>query len=565
MRRIGPEGDVSSAMTSMFCASLSLISGSRAFSTCSHRSHRGISAVATRTILLKMNLFLTVNCGGPAFSIAVSATKAGNPASCSVSADMHCSRSQGLLALLFCVFCFFSSNAFANAEGERRHFNASWTTHLPPVGPGYGVALLPEKDAPKIGDWVEPNAPRVLSVGFDTENPRPRGSNRTRWFNAQGNFYDRPQREVSLHWNGREVANRLCPVSLTSHLGHSVRLHIEYVPGGAELTLAVDGAAVYDRFFVAEAVPYRGRFQVGGASALALDTRWSGARFSGVTPVSVTAFSKALNDAKHHRVDSEAAFPETTDGIGRVVCTLTLGETPTGLDPWDRLGHIWIYDEEGEAFEVIRFITPYRKGWEWKVDVTDLLPLLKGRRKMQIECETYAQGWLVSVRFDLYPGRLEQVPYRVVNLWNGMFDVGNWDKTFADVVTPRTVPTDRQTIGAKTRITVTGHGQNEDNLGEFAPLWRRVHSGGRTWENTLWKTDVYLNPCRPQGGTWKFDRAGWAPGEAVLPWEIDLTPVMKPGSPLDIAYELQPYRKRTEKSAPARHSFSSQVILYQKG
>jgi hypothetical protein len=478
---------------------------------------------------------------------------------------MICSRWFCLPALLFAAFCLLSGISLAATDGERTHFDASWTMHLPPVGPGYGAAFIPETKSTWPSDWVEPNASGMLGIGFDTENPCPRGSNRTRWFNAQGNFYDRPQREISLHWNGREIANRFCPVSLTGHLGHAARLHIEYLPGGAEVTLRIDGTIVYDRYFVAEAVPYRGRFTIGGAKPLALASHWSGDRFSGVTPVRVTAFDRVLNDGKHYKADGEAVFPDNNDGIARVICTLTLAETPDGLDPWDRLGHIWIYDESGEAFEVIRYITPYRKGWEWKVDVTDLLPLLKGRRKMQVDCETYAQGWLVSVKFDLYPGKASLVPYRVVNLWNGMFDVGGWEKPFADSVPPKAIPTEPYTAAARARVTVTGHGQNEDNLGEFAPLWRRLHSGGRTWENTLWKTDVYLNPCRPQGGTWKFDRAGWAPGETVLTWEIDLTPVLKPGVPLDIAYELQPYRKRTEKSAAARHSFTSQLILYRKG
>jgi hypothetical protein len=470
-----------------------------------------------------------------------------------------------LFALVVASLFLSANNAFADGGGEREHFEATWTMHLPPVGPGYGAVFLPEKGAAQVTDWVEPNVSGTLGIGFDTDDPRPVGSNRTKWFNPQGNFYDRPQREISLHWNGREIANRLCPVSLTDTRGNSVRLHIDYVPGGAELTLAVDKATVYDHFFVAEAVPYPSKFTFGQATPTDLTTRWSGKRFTGVPPVSVLAFDKALNDGKHYKADGEATFPEKTDGTGRVICTLTLGETPAGLDPWDRIGHIWIYDDSGEAYEVIRYITPYRKAWEWKVDVTDLLPLLQGKKKMQVDCETYAQGWLVSVRFDFYPGKLDRVPYRVVNLWNGFYDVGNWDKSFADMVTPKTIPTDPQTVAAKTRITVTGHGQNEDDLGEFAPLWRKLHAGGKTWENTLWKTDVYLNPCRPQGGTWKFDRAGWAPGEAVLPWEIDLTPVLKPGRPLEIAYELQPYRKKTEKSAPARHAFASQLILYRKG
>lgn len=475
-------------------------------------------------------------------------------------------RITSLVALLvaFLSLALPASLAAAAPDGGREHFDASWTVFLPPVGPGYGVALLPDRAAPKVADWVEPNAPGILGIGFDTNNPRPVGSRRTRYFDAQGNYYDRPQREISLHWNGREIANRLSPVSLTDPKGASYRLHLDYVPGGSELTLTVDGATVYDRFFVAEAVPCRGSLRSGGAVPLALSARWSGKTFLPIAPRRVLAFDKTLNDGKHYKADGEATFPECADGIARVICTLTLAETPAGLDPWDRLGHIWIYDESGEAYEVIRYITPYRKAWEWKVDVTDLMPLLTGRRKMQVDCETYAQGWLVSVRFDFYPGKREIVPYKVVNLWNGFYEVGGWDKPFADLVTPRSVPTDRDTVAAKTRITVTGHGQNEDDLGEFAPLWRKVRVGGNLWENTLWKTDVYLNPCRPQGGTWKFDRAGWSPGEVVLPWEIDLTRTLRPGSPLGIAYELQPYRKRTEKSATPHHSFASQLILYKK-
>ncbi len=37
-------------------------------------------------------------------------------------------------------------------------------------------------------------------------------------------------------------------------------------------------------------------------------------------------------------------------------------------------------------------------------------------------------------------------------------------------------------------------------------------------------------PNRPQFGTWKFSRAGWAPGDVVHPWWIDLTPHLVPGA-----------------------------------
>ncbi len=53
----------------------------------------------------------------------------------------------------------------------------------------------------------------------------------------------------------------------------------------------------------------------------------------------------------------------------------------------------------------------------------------------------------------------------------------------------------------------------------------------------LWKTDCYLNPNRPQFGTWKFSRAGWAPGDVVRPWWIDLTPKLEPGEVATLDYQ----------------------------
>ncbi|MEJ2700364.1 MAG: peptide-N-glycosidase F-related protein, partial [Desulfuromonadales bacterium] len=51
----------------------------------------------------------------------------------------------------------------------------------------------------------------------------------------------------------------------------------------------------------------------------------------------------------------------------------------------------------------------------------------------------------------------------------------------------------------------------------------------------------YLNPVRPQPGTWYYSRAGWAPGEVVRPWWIDLTPDIVPGRTAELRYLPEPY------------------------
>jgi hypothetical protein len=452
-------------------------------------------------------------------------------------------------------------------EKTHRALEMSWKITLPGDSPGYSVAVLPSADyvVPEVADQVELNIPGVFAVGVDTLNPPNRDP-----FNADGNIYNRPQREISLHWNGVEVANRPCPAELKGPKGHSVKVRVEHVVGGANVTVEVGKTAVYDRFFVPDLrLRTRVAYSTGKIPLEDVKLNWSGPELKPAPePVHVRAFDKAVNDKANHRQTAEVTFPETTKGIGRVICTLTLAATPNGIDPWDRVAHLFLYDEKGERFEILRYITPYRKGWTWKADVTDLMPLLVGKKKMEIFCETYAEGWLVSVDFDFYPGPLEKVPYKVVNLWNVTAEIGQAEKPFEKAVPPMMLTVERDAKQVKARFCVTGHGMspNTDNAAEFIKLWRRLYVGEKMYENALWKDDNYLNPCRPQGGTWKYDRAGWAPGDVVAPWTVDITRDVKRGEPAALRYEIQPYVNKTpERGNPARHIIASQVIFYRDG
>ncbi|CAN5523135.1 hypothetical protein BH11ARM1_BH11ARM1_02220 [soil metagenome] len=116
---------------------------------------------------------------------------------------------------------------------------------------------------------------------------------------------------------------------------------------------------------------------------------------------------------------------------------------------------------------------------------------------------------------------------------------------------------------AEVFTTVTGHGMdpNTDNAAEFLPLWRKLVVNGHSVQNNLWTEDNYLNPCRPQGGTWKYDRAGWGPGTVVDPWKVDVTDFVKSKSQFD--YQIQPYvNKAAVDGNPARHIIESVLVLY---
>lgn len=436
-----------------------------------------------------------------------------------------------------------------------REVEATFTLRMLHSSHGMGIALAP---AQQPGDWVEPSLPGVLSIGFDTSNPRT-----TNWFDAWGNIYGRPEREVSLHWDGVEIANRRSPVELR---GAKVDLRLKRVTGGTEITLLISGQAVYDREFLPEVRFRSDPWSFGGQGSVeSLVVRSRGVARD-ERPIRVQVFERVLNDYHNHRQRNTVSFPEEVARSGRVVATLRLDEPTGGFDPWDRLAQVFIIDPNGERFEVLRYITPYDRGFEWKLDVTDLLPLFRGTREFELFCETWSTGWLVSMHLDFYPGRLDRTPYKVVNLWNVTALLGQPERfSLAEHIPKRTITIDGRARSVRARFVVTGHGMNPNsrNAAEFLPLWRILHANDRQFKNVLWKDDNYLNPCRPQGGTWKFDRAGWAPGDVVRPWVVDLTNIARPGQPLTLSYEIEPYVNETpEHGNPARHVIESQLIFY---
>ena len=260
-------------------------------------------------------------------------------------------------------------------------------------------------------------------------------------------------------------------------------------------------------------------------------------------------------------------FPRRNGSYGRLVAHLTLSGVSPGIDGWDRLGKVFVYDDKGERFELNRFITSYGRSMDWDVDVSDFRPLLVGKKRLQIECVTYSAGWTASLSFNFYPGPATQYATKVVNLWNGEPEIGNAQKPISNFWKPLTLKRPQDADSVAVRITTTGHGgdPNSKNAAEFMPLERTLSVGGAKYPNLLWKTDVYLNPLRPQGGTWKYDRAGWAPGSIVDPWKTDVSSLVARGQSVPLRYSIAPYvNENAGKGNPPFYAFESQAIFYRK-
>ncbi len=448
----------------------------------------------------------------------------------------------GRLALLDPWWKFTTSAGFVSPTTRLvRTIEVSFAMTMSKGTEGMGFAWLDttlfgsDGKAPPVKAWEVPNIEGSFGIGFDAKDPV-----NYDMFRGSGNIYDRPEHEISLHWDGREIVKKLCPVEFRDEQPHIIHATITFVTGGSEITLRVDDAVVFDNYFLPSMTAYIGRPAFGGhnsdtAGQVTIDDLaivCDQAIESPAPPTTIVALDHVLNDRAHPTNSSQVAFPDDLSPYGRIIMSLSLDKPETRFDPWDRSAFVYVYDNDGTRYELLRYITPYHKGHFWQVDVSDFRPLLSGTRTIEQVCSTQGEGWVVSVRFDLYPGPADRYATKVVKLWEGKCVIGNPDKPTSEFYTPYEVEVPDDATSAAIRMVVTGHGMspNTDNAAEFMPIGRTltIHAGEQTLSehNTLWKTDNYLNPCRPQGGTWKFDRAGWGPGDVVRPWKVELSPAL---------------------------------------
>jgi hypothetical protein len=455
-------------------------------------------------------------------------------------------------------------------------------------GDGGAIAFLSTREygergpAPFVANWTEPNLRGTFAVGIDVHNPK-----NDEPFGEWGNYQGLPEREVSLHWDGRELVKRVAPAEFRGDFAEC-EIAVDAVVGGSEVTVALAGAKVYDREFVPHLFPYEARLAIGAGTRADTVTEFDvrDVRFDATKPAAprraprhVEVFHHVLTDNSKTAFEREVNLPPAEWQFGRVILTLELHDAGDSWDEWDRCGEVSVWDKDGVKRGIVPFITSYRTPCRWLVDVTHFRPWLAGKTRFEVAAGTNFyknRGYLMSVSLDFHHGAPEAEAYRVVPLWNGTAHYRSEENHFRDFFTPQTAAIDADAVAARVFSTTTGHSQ----VGEFTPSKRAIvvvpdtsatPPAERRFENTLWKDDCYLNPNRPQFGTWKFSRAGWAPGDVVRPWWIDLTGVLLPGKTAEFRYEPSPYDFAGEEKAPsakeiaeASHNVRSYLILFRK-
>ncbi|HVV85740.1 MAG TPA: peptide-N-glycosidase F-related protein [Kofleriaceae bacterium] len=258
-------------------------------------------------------------------------------------------------------------------------------------------------------------------------------------------------------------------------------------------------------------------------------------------------------------VDVPVTFPAA--GLRYSQVTLRLGlrcPSPGGCDAWDRLGHLAILEPaagggDPTELELARFITPYKVGGAFTVDVTDLQRVLEGPQTVRVFIDTwvgpgspYGAGWLVDAAFDFVGGLPAHDPVAVVPLWAPQRLVYGDPARPIDVAATVQVPAG--VTSSRVRAFVTGHGQgNADNCAEFCSRDHTITVGATPTTATIWRDDCATTAVPGQQGTWQYARAGWCPGAMVTPWTIDAPAA---AGPLTVRYGVEAYENTCRPDAP---------------
>lgn len=236
-------------------------------------------------------------------------------------------------------------------------------------------------------------------------------------------------------------------------------------------------------------------------------------------------------------------LPNDLHRYEQILLNIDLNCPAGGCGIWDVLADLKAITSAG-TFELARYITPYGIACGgWVVDITDFKSVLGGEVEFLSSIFVYTtEGWLVNMSIDLIDAEPEDTFSALTTLWTEDYHVYG-DPGINDDLAPQQVSVQSNTEQNHVRMTITGHGQgNTNNAAEFFEVDHSFQIGGSEFANHhLWKNDCASNICDDQNGSWLFSRAGWCPGEAVIPFVINTTSAAPASSTLDLDYELQDY------------------------
>jgi hypothetical protein len=412
--------------------------------------------------------------------------------------------------------------------------------------------------------------------------------------------------EVSLFWNNYEYVIKTSPFDFRqgSATFVPIKAEVTYVPGGANVSVWVNSSVVYSNYFLAGPTPYpaRAAFEANTSTTAFtcqvknLNVAYDTPGLSFPAPITKRLYYNAFAVENAGLMTNYVDLPDAGQSFARVILSWNLGAAPRGIDAWDRIAQLFVFDETGDEYEIFEGITGYSTVRTWYVDLTDYLPLLRGKHKRfmfelftPVPDGTVADGYgfLNTLDLSYYPGTNALTPFKVQNVWRGPHDndygvlygvstapdtdAGQPSILMQNFFTPVTVPIDAGAQQVKWKSMVTGHGQgpNTSSAAEFFQSWNMINvNGTRSYSNFLWKADNTQNPTGTQSGTWSTSRAGWGPGCVVNGngsggWETNITAAVTPGQNATISYTYKPYVNSNPQGGNcSRYVVTAQLVSY---
>lgn len=235
-------------------------------------------------------------------------------------------------------------------------------------------------------------------------------------------------------------------------------------------------------------------------------------------------------------------YREFTPGApaGRATLELTLRPIRKAIrevhDRWDRAGWIRLVPDDGAPIEMMRFMTSYGGQTHHSVDVSRILPLLRGHCEFEVFIDTWVSpAWEVDATLVLEPATYE-MPAAATWSRGLFFPKGGLDPDTPGCTTRLTVPEGTRRV--ELALISTGHCTDGSGADEFIPKDNVLRIDGEEvlrWRP--WRDDCHelraLNPycAKWADGSWSsdYERSGWCPGDIARPEIVDATAWLPPG------------------------------------
>ena len=222
-----------------------------------------------------------------------------------------------------------------------------------------------------------------------------------------------------------------------------------------------------------------------------------------------------------------------------------------GCDDYDRIARMFICEDDGSnCLEISRWITPFDRQPHSLTDITPFISSLRpGGNKIIKFIESGWPNSLLTLKLRLYD--LEDnssSPQDIIPIWNGTV-LFNPDYDNNRPPTAFNIPNNATKVEFVTYI--TGHGWGSAgcfNCAEFCNSkhmfevnggvfeFERSHPNASDNNYCMELTTIAQGVIPNQYGTWGYGRAGWCPGQDVIPYITDITDAVSFGEENIIDY-----------------------------